>query len=113
MGKWNYRLNSGLALREEIDNTDYINEFSATKILKKILDCYKEFKSKLNKNDDDYEDCLYSIEGNMMSIEDDIEYFDAEDSNGELEEEDISDTVDNHLADFYDLCDLYRCWVEI
>ena len=85
--KVNYKITSGVALREAIDNDD------TEQAVKCLLFCYKELQSKLTEEDSDWKGI--EIEDTIFNIEN----FD--------EGEDIND----YLEYFYDLCDELGAWV--
>lgn len=96
MANWKYTLNSGSALREAIDNDDM------EQVVKCLLLCYKELKSKLSEEDEEW----YADD-----ITDAMDSLDFLDSMG-VEDED-EDEINDHLEDFYDLCDALRAWIGI
>lgn len=85
--KWQYKLTSGVALREAIDNE------SVEQTVECLLFCYKELQSKLTV--DDYEWKGSEIEDAIFNIEN----------------FDYDEDVDDYLEYFYDLCDELCAWV--
>lgn len=93
MAKWKYKLKSGTALREAIDNED------TEQAIKCLLLCYKELLGKLSEED---RSCY------EFDIEDSIEiltYYDAD--------PDDEDSVNYYLTEFYDICDDVRAFVAL
>ena len=86
---WEYTLKSGKKLRSSIDEGDPM------KVLDALRQSYKELLDADIIDDYDYE----SGTGNF-------ELYDADD-------EDIEESVDYELDDFFDLCDNLRVWVPI
>ena len=96
MAHWKYRLNSGSALREAIDNEDM------EQVIKCLLSCYQELLDKLDEWDEqDYEIDIQDSIGVLMAYE--------------LcpDEDDEESYINDQLAEFYDLCDELRAWVEV
>lgn len=96
MPKWKYTIKSGTALRDAIDNED------VEQVVKCLLLCYKELSDKLSKEDKDW----FSED-----IEEAIDTLDYIDRMG-VEDED-EDEINDHLYDFYDLCDDARAFVAL
>jgi hypothetical protein len=93
MARWKYKLKSGSALREAIDNED------AEQVVKCLLLCYRELLDKLDKWDEqDYEIDIQDSIGVLMAYE-------------LCPDEDDEDCIDDYLSDFYDLCDKLRAWI--
>lgn len=90
---WKYKLKSGSALREAIYKDD------AEQTVKCLLLCYKELYSKLSEEDKEWKG---------IDIEDAIDTLNYIDSIGVDEDE-----MNNHLADFYDICDDVGAWIEV
>lgn len=83
----NYKLKSGVALREAIHNDD------TEQTVKCLLFCYKELQNKLTEEDKDYRGC------------------EIEDTIFNLENYDENEDVNDYLEYFYDLCDELGAWV--
>lgn len=94
MARWKYKLNSGTALREAIYNDDM------EQVVKCLLLCYQELLDKLDEYDEqDYEIDIQDSIGVLMAYE--LCHY-----------EDDEDYINDQLADFYDLCDELRAWIE-
>lgn len=93
MSKWQYKLKSGSALREAIDNED------EEQVVKCLLLCYKELLKKLTDEDKEWKG--YDIEDSIEVLR--LYALDPDDG----------DDVNYYLEEFYDLCDELRAWVEI
>ena len=91
MASWNYTCKNGEALRNAIDGENTV------KILKALINCYKEIRSMLTEDDSLYDS---DIEVSIYDIQDRL-------NGGDTEEDD----VDILLEEFYDLCDEVRIWV--
>ena len=96
MARWKYTLYSGTALRDAIDNEDM------EQVVKCLLLCYKELSDKLSEEDKDWwgEDIERAI--------DTLDYSDRMGVEDEDEEE-----INDHLADFYDICDSVGAWIKL
>ena len=99
MAKWIYTLDSGLALREAIDECEY------KLVAENMLKCLEELTNKLSDDDRawkgwDIEDLAENINGFLGSY---TEYSDDEQE----------EMLDDYLHDFYDICDDVRAWIEI
>ncbi len=95
MARWKYTLNSGSALREAIYNYD------TEQVVKCLLLCYKELLDKLDEWDEaDYEIDIQDSIGVLMAYE-------------LCPDENDEECVDDYLAEFYDLCDELRVWIEL
>lgn len=90
---WKYRIKSGSALREAIDNED------VEQVVKCLLRCYKELYNKLSEEDKEWKG---------MDIEDAIEILTLY-----VVDPDDEDDVNYYLADFYDICDDVRAFVAL
>lgn len=97
MARWKYKLNSGTALREAINNEDM------EQVVKCLLFCYQELYKKLTV--DDRADYLDDIEDAFAELSSYEPYDDDE----EYEEYYLNEK----LAEFYDLCDELRAWIEV
>ncbi len=93
MAKWKYKLNSGSALREAIDNED------EEQVVKCLLLCYEELYSKLSDEDKEWKG--YDIEDSIEILK----FYVAD--------PDDEDDVNYYLEDFYDICDELRAWIEV
>lgn len=87
VGKWNYTLKSGAALRSAIGDGD------AQMVVLHLITCYRELLDEEYIDADDYEQYVEEV---RECIEDD-----------EVDE----DAVDYELHEFYDLCDALRVWI--
>ena len=85
--KVNYKITSGVALHEAIENDD------AEQTVKCLLFCYKELQSKLTEEDEDWKGC------------------DIEDAIFNLENFDPGEDVNDYLDWFYGLCDELGAWI--
>lgn len=94
MARWNYIIASGVALREAIDDEN------VEQTVKCLLFCYKELESKLSEEDKDWEG---------FDIEEAVEALDYIDRMG-VEDED-EEEINDHLENFYDLCDRLGAWI--
>lgn len=94
--KWDYELKAGTALRKAIDAEDY------AEIQKQLINCYKELYEILPDFDiDDVEDKI-----------EDITILDTDES--EVDSiEDLEDSWNYELSDFYDFCDAYNVWIPL
>lgn len=96
MARWKYTLKSGSALREAINNED------TEQVVKCLLLCYNELLNQLDEWDtEDYEIDIQDSIGVLMAYE--------------LcpDEEDKEEYLDDKLAEFYDLCDELRAFIEL
>lgn len=89
MSRWEYTLKSGRKLRSSIKDGDPM------KVLDMLRQSYKELLDAGIIDDSDYESYI-----------EDFELYDADD-------EDIEESVDYELDNFFDLCDNLRVWVPI
>lgn len=89
MSRWEYTLKSGRKLRSSIKDGDPM------KVLDMLRQSYKELLDVGIIDDSDYESYI-----------EDFELYDADD-------EDIEESVDYELDNFFDLCDNLRVWVPI
>ena len=109
MGKWKYKLNEGVKLRELIDGDTDDKENQAL-IIEQIIVCCKALLEKLDDKDKEYY---------QMELEDLINVMDGEGDyirNGEDLYESFYSTeelADARLAEFYDICDACRCWIDL
>jgi hypothetical protein len=71
-------------------------------VVKCLLLCYKELKNKLSEEDSEW------YADDIIDTIDTLNYIDSIGVAAEDEDE-----INNHLADFYDLCDELRAWIEI
>lgn len=97
--EWKYQLKSGTALRKAIDSGDY------SAIKSSLINAYKEINKAMP---DDFED--YELESKL----DDINFLDTEfDPDIHDSEDDVTDSWDWELSDFYDLCDSLKIWIPL
>ncbi len=89
MARWNYQLKSGASLRRAINDGDPIS------VLDQLFRCYEELRSEGIIDEDDFD-----------SYTGDFELYDEGD-------EDLEDTVDYELDNFYDLCDNIGVWIPL
>lgn len=94
MANWEYTIKSGSALHEAINNDDL------GQTVKCLLLCYQELLNQLDDSDREY----YEVD-----IQDSIGVLMAY----ELCPDDDEDFVNDLLAEFYDICDELRAWIEI
>ena len=99
MGKWNYKLDSGKALREAIDNDDGENTLNC------LRKCYEEIHKLIPDiyDEDDLTDDISEINNQLDNLENYEEY--------NMTEEDCQDEINDLLSDFYDFCDDNRIWI--
>ena len=96
--KWDYELKSGNALRKAVEDEDY------SEIQKQLINCYKELYDILPDEDFDLSDVEDKIE--------DITILDTDES--EVDSiEDLEDSWNYELSDFYDFCDAYNVWIPL
>lgn len=88
---WTYKITSGVALREAIDDEN------VEQTVKCLLFCYKELFGKLSDEDRDY--IGYDIEDTIAIL---TLY---------MLEPDDEDDINYYLNDFYNLCDELGAWV--
>jgi hypothetical protein len=92
MATWQYKIKSGVALREAIDNEDM------EQVVKCLLLCYRELLNKLNGVDKWYHETdIHDSIGVLMAYE--------------LCPDDDEDFINDALAEFYDLCDELGAWI--
>lgn len=84
---WNYKITSGVALRQAIDDGN------VEQTVKCLLFCYKELQSKLTEEDAEWKGG------------------DIEDAIFNLENFDPGEDIDGYLEYFYDLCDELGAWI--
>lgn len=91
--KWDNTLSIGIELRNAIDNDDYVA----------VIDCLKEAYKEIHelKPDDFTED---ELENELENIDMSVDFDD---------EEEIEDSINYLLSDFYDLCDNLNIWIEL
>lgn len=99
MGKWNYKLDSGKALREAIDNDDSENTLNC------LRKCYEEIHKLIPDiyDEDDLADDISEINNQLDNLANYEEY--------NMTEEDCQDEINDLLSDFYDFCDDNRIWI--
>ena len=91
---WKYKIKTGVALREAINNEDM------EQVVKCLLSCYQELSEKLTAEDkEDYEDDIEDVLDELSSYE---PYDDDEEND---------DYINGVLSDFYDLCDSLGAWI--
>lgn len=95
MARWKYKINSGIALREAIEDGN------TERTVKCLLQCCLELGSKLLKAD--LEDCKYELEDIIESLK----------MWTPSDDEDDEEAIDTYLGDFYDICDSIRAWVSM
>lgn len=93
MAKWQYKLKSGSALREAIDNED------EEQVVKCLLLCYRELYRKLTEEDKEWKG--YDIEDTIEILS--LYALDPDDE----------DNVNYYLEEFYDICDDVRAFVAL
>ena len=93
---WKYTLKSGFALREAIDNEDI------KQVVECLLHCCVELNRKLRGEDKSD----YALELDDMYVA--LTCFEINEDEEENEEE-----INSYLADFYDICDSVRAFVEL
>ena len=94
MAKWIYTLDSGLALREAIEECEY------KLVAENMLKCLEELTNKLSDEDRawkgwDIEDLSENINGFLSDNTDD----------------DAEEILNEYLEEFYDICDDVRAWI--
>ena len=94
MAQWKYTIESGKALREAIEDGD----LEAT--LKCLMNCFHELLDKLD--DEDLEDYELDLGGILYEL-----------ANYDSDDDDDMETIDEYLAEFYDICDDVRAWILI
>lgn len=96
MAHWTYTLRWGKTLREAITAED------TEMVVKSLIACYRELLNKLSEEDKEWceEDITLAI--------DSLDYIDRMG----VEDED-EDEINDHLEEFYDLCDELRVWIEV
>ena len=93
MARWDYTITNGTILRNSIENG------STTETVDALIMCLDELYSKLTDEDKAY--IGYDIEDMTESLK----YI----ATSETDE----DELDDYLADFYDMCDSLRAWIEL
>lgn len=97
MAKWDYELKIGTKLRNVIENSsDY------KKIIRTIIDAYKELLDKGLIDNHDYSRYTEDIELLLSDVE-----------SGDYDSDTIEEEIDYELSDLYDLCDSIRVWIPI
>ena len=91
MKRWKYKLKNGVQLREAISNEDL------EQTVKCLLFCYQELNEKLDAEDREYR--WDKIDDALVELQ----CFEFD--------EDAEENLNDHLADFYDLCDEIGVWV--
>ena len=91
MGMWKYTIENGTALREAI------YDGSTKEVVNILTMCCEELSDKLNNRDKEY--CREDIQDILDTLYD-IDVCDTE-------------TIDDCLADFYDICDSVRAFVNL
>ena len=94
MAEWKYTIESGKALREAIEDGDT----GAT--IECLIKCFRELWDKLD--EEDLEDYEIDIEEIVNALTD----YNPSD-------EDDTETIDEYLEEFYNLCDDVRAWISI
>lgn len=93
MAMWKFTITNGTTLREAIEDGNSAATVEA------LIVCFKELYSKLSAEDKDYYE--FDIEDHIESL-----------SIWNADENDDED-IDDHLAEFYDICDSVRAFVAI
>lgn len=99
MGKWEYKLNSGVTLRDAIDAN------SKEETLNALRKCYQEIHEKIpdDYDDDDLDDDIADIDNELDNLENYEDY--------DMTLDDIEDNINGLLNKFYDYCDAFKIWV--
>lgn len=104
MAKWEYDLSTcGKDLRESIDNGDESME-SCIATMEKLAACYERIKELVP--EDDFEFYFYDAFDMVNGMIHDMKTYPDDD-------EGIAESVNECLAEFYDLCDEHRIWVSL
>ena len=86
---WQYTLTCGKDLRDAIEAEDLEG------VIWQLKNCYEELRDHALIDDDDFE-----------RYTEDFDYYDFDD-------EDIEDSIDWELGQFYDLCDNINVWIPV
>lgn len=118
MGRpWKYKLKTGTALRKAVEDSDEFGFEGSALVLDRLEDCCRE-AMKLTEHEEDahehygvytkFEDLLGLIDGEaeVIRTKPEIIVSEWEFVGG------VTQLVDERLAEFYDLCDEFRMWVE-
>lgn len=99
MANWKYKLVTGKALRDAIDNEDSKNTLNC------LRKCYEEIHKLMPDlyDEDDLADDISEIDNQLDNLENYEEY--------DMTEEDCQDEINYLLQDFYDYCDDNRIWI--
>lgn len=101
MTKWKYHLQSGLLLR------DAINDDENKKTLIALKKCYEEINSLIPEIYD--EEKLLKISEEIENQLDNCDNYEEY----EMTETDVQDAINYLLSQFYDFCDYNRIWINL
>lgn len=101
MSNWKYKLKSGRALRNAINDNDYRGT------LTQLRNCWKEIHEQFpdDFDEDELEDLYDDINNALDNVQNANEY--------DLSEEDIEDEINYFLNDLYDFCDALKIWIKL
>ena len=103
MSKWNFRLSEGLTIRQAINNNDNVMVIT---LLQKVT---KKLSTDNRLEEDEQEEFrglneLLEGEEQLVVSNEDVNSFGWEN---------WEEMINSRLAEFYDLCDRYRIWIEV
>lgn len=101
MSKWVYKLNNGKALRDAVDEDDFLETLL---VLRK---CYEEIHKHIPDiyDEDDLAENIDDIENQIDNLNNYEEY--------DMTLDDCEDEINDLLNDFYNFCDAMRIWVDL